>query len=203
MKTPLLLVITVLAFAGSSPSRAQYGQDIGIYNDAESEAAAAPLRNASATQYGFSKANLSDVMRLIAADAGIEFFGLPDGTDGGDRLVTFTLTAPPFIALETPAKANGVSLIPRNGICYLRPANDRELIGRIYEINDNAQELVTKNNQGGGLSGGSIGGSGATGSGGTGSLSLQGASDFFVTEPSRSGGQSPRQSIRPFPGRAG
>ena len=182
MKTSFFLIITTaLAFAGLSPLRAQYGQDMGIYNDAEYEAAAAPLRNVPATQYSFSKANLSDVMRLIAADAGIGFFGLPDGTEGGDRLVTFTLTAPPFIALETLAKANGVSLIPRNGIWYLRPANDRELIGRIYEINYNAQELVTKNNQGGGLSGGS----GATGAGGTGSLNLQGAPDFFVTEPSR------------------
>ena len=49
--------------------------------------------------------------------------------------------------LRPLAKANGVSLIHENGIWYLRPANDRELIGRIYEINYNAQELVRKNGQ--------------------------------------------------------
>ncbi|MEM7602189.1 MAG: hypothetical protein AAF357_12330, partial [Verrucomicrobiota bacterium] len=134
----------------------------------------------------FSKAVLSDVMRLMAEDAGIGFFGLPDGTAGGDRLVTFTLNSSPFVALETLAKANGVALIYDGGIWYLRPANDQELIGRIYEINYNAQELVTKNSQGGGTqSGGGFGGSSSSSGGSSGGLDLQGSPDFFVTEPSR------------------
>src|SRR5690606_19685358 len=122
-------------------------------------------------QYNFSKAVLSDVMRLMAEDAGIGFFGLPDGTGGSDSLVTFTINASPFVALETLAKANGVSLIYENGIWYLRPANDRELIGRIYEINYNAQELVTKNTQTGLSQSGSGGVGGSAGAGG---LNLQG-----------------------------
>ncbi|MEM6916791.1 MAG: hypothetical protein AAF491_09520, partial [Verrucomicrobiota bacterium] len=67
---------------------------------------------------------------------------------------------------------------------YLRPANDQELIGRIYEVNYNAQELVTKNSQGGGTSGGGFGSGSESGSGSAG-LNLQGSPDFFVTEPSR------------------
>ncbi len=98
-------------------------------------------------QYNFSKAVLSDVMRLMAEDAGIGFFGLPEGGSSGENLVTFTLNASPFRRWRLLRKANGVALILDSGIWYLRPANDQELIGRIYEINYNAQELVTKNSQ--------------------------------------------------------
>tara|TARA_R110002096_G_scaffold28985_18_gene87541 strand:- start:851 stop:3268 length:2418 start_codon:yes stop_codon:yes gene_type:complete len=180
MKTPLLLTLIIAALTSWSPLQAQYGQQMPSLNSPEYEAAASRLRNTPPRQYAFSKANLSDVMRFMAEDAGIGFFGLPDDTDGSDRLVTFTLNASPFMALETLAKANGVSLIHDSGIWYLRPANDQELIGRIYEITYNAQELVTKNTQAGSISS-SGGGGGGSGS----SLSLQGSPDFFVTEPSR------------------
>ena len=183
-KTLLVLILTACVSVPSAD--AQMGQEMALFNSPAYEAAAAPLRNAPPRQYNFSKAVLSDVMRLMAEDAGIGFFGLPEGPNSGENLVTFTLNASPFMALETLAKANGVSLIQSNGIWYLRPANDQELIGRIYEINYNAQELVTKNSQGGG-SGGSGGGSGDSGgsSGSSGGLNLQGSPDFFVTEPSR------------------
>jgi hypothetical protein len=117
--------------------------------------------------------------------AGIGFFGLPEGTGNGENLVTFTLNASPFTALETLAKANGVTLIHDSGIWYLRPANDQELIGRIYEINYNAQELVTKNTQASRRRwrwrGRILSSGGSTSSG----LNLQGSPHFFVTEPSR------------------
>ena len=201
-----LLVLTLAALLSVPRAEAQIGQQMALLNSPAYEAAAAPLRNAPPRQYNFSKAVLSDVMRLMAEDAGIGFFGLPEGVNSGENLVTFTLNASPFTALETLAKANGVSLIQDNGIWYLRPANDQELIGRIYEINYNAQELVTKNNQaaggggggfgggaggagagggGGGFGGGGGGGLGGGGGGGGAGLNLQGAPDFFVTEPSR------------------
>ncbi|MCB1203166.1 MAG: hypothetical protein KDN18_02820 [Verrucomicrobiae bacterium] len=178
-----LLVLNLVASLGVTSLWSQLGQQMSLSHSPAYEAAAAPLRSAPPRQYNFSKAVLSDVMRLMAEDAGIGFFGLPDGAGSGDNLVTFTLNASPFAALETLAKANGVTLIFDSGIWYLRPANDQELIGRIYEINYNAQELVTKNTQasiGGGGSGNSSSG-GSTSSG----LNLQGAPDFFVTEPSR------------------
>ncbi len=179
-----LLVLTLAALFGAPSARAQIGQQMALLNSPAYEAAAEPLRNAPPRQYNFSKAVLSDVMRLMAEDAGIGFFGLPDGVNSGENLVTFTLNASPFMALETLAKANGVALIHDNGIWYLRPADDQELIGRIYEINYNAQELVTKNTQSAVSSSGS--GSGSNGGGTSGSgLNLQGSPDFFVTEPSR------------------
>jgi Flp pilus assembly secretin CpaC len=196
MRVPPFAFLALLGFA-AAPVHAQYGQEMALLHSPAYEAAAAPLRSAPPRQYNFSKAVLSDVMRLMAEDAGIGFFGLPDGNGGGDNLVTFTLNASPFSALETLAKANGVALIYDGGIWYLRPANDQELIGRIYEINYNAQELVTKNNQsmgmGGGMGGGNIGGGGGFGGGGGGfgagggaaGLNLQGSPDFFVIEPSR------------------
>lgn len=161
-----------------------FGQ-IPYSGNATYESAAASLRSASPRQYNFSKAVMSDVMRLMAEDAGISFFGLPDAGDGKERMVTFTINAAPFTALETLAKANGVTLIHEQGIWYLRPANDRELIGRIYKINYNAQEAVRKNSQGGGISGGGGGGGGAGGGGAGGGISLQGSPDFFEVEPSR------------------
>lgn len=186
MKTKLLVLIAAV-LSSASFAYGQVGQQMALLNSPAYEAAAAPLRGAPPRQYNFSKAVLSDVMRLMAEDAGIGFFGLPDGSNGGERLVTFTIKASPFVALETLAKANGVALIHDSGIWYLRPANDNELIGRIYEINYNAQELVTKNTQAsGGVGGSSSGGSGTGGTGGAaGGLDLQGAPDFFVTEPSR------------------
>ena len=179
------LLVTLLSFGLScvaSVCQAQMGSQFAMQNSPEYEMAARPLRSAPQRQYNFSKAVLSDIMRLMAEDAGIGFFGLPEDGDGGERMVTFTIKASPFSALETLAKANGISLIYDSGIWYLRPANDSELIGRIYEINYNAQELVTKNNQSsatGNNGGGQTGGASSAG------LNLQGSPDFFVTEPSR------------------
>lgn len=183
-KTLLVLILTALL--GGTNADAQLGRQMALSHSPAYESAAASLRGAPARQYNFSKAVLSDVMRLMAEDAGIGFFGLPDGSGGSDRLVTFTIKASPFVALETLAKANGITLIYEAGIWYLRPANDQELIGRIYEINYNAQELVTKNSQGSIGGGGGTGGStGGASGGGAGGLDLQGSPDFFVTEPSR------------------
>ncbi|MDF1812563.1 MAG: hypothetical protein P1V20_10120 [Verrucomicrobiales bacterium] len=177
MKTKLLVYSILIASVSGVSLKAQ----VPYSSNVTYEMAASPLRSAPARQYNFSKAVMSDVMRLMAEDAGISFFGLPDGGDGSERMVTFTINAAPFTALETLAKANGVSLIHENGIWYLRPANDSELIGRIYEINYNAQELVRKNGQGSSTGGSSSGDSGSS----SGGINLQGAPDFFEVEPSR------------------
>ena len=186
MKAKLLVYSILVASLSGASLKAQ----VPYASSATYEMAAADLRSAPPRQYNFSKAVMSDVMRLMAEDAGISFFGLPDGGEGTERMVTFTINAAPFTALETLAKANGVSLIHENGIWYLRPANDSELIGRIYEINYNAQELVRKNGSGGGGIGGAGGGAGGSGAGvgaggGGGGINLQGAPDFFEVEPSR------------------
>ena len=106
------------------------------------EEAARKLRAAKPLEYEFSKALLGDVLRYLADDAGISFFSLPDGADGADRLVTFTINASPFLALETLAKANGIALIFDKGIWYMRPSGDIEMIGRTYQIRHNPHEPI-------------------------------------------------------------
>lgn len=168
------------------------GQDASVMrlNSPSYEAEAGKLRSGAPRPYEFSKAVLADVIRFLATEAGISFFSLPDGSPEADRLITFTLNASPFQALETLCKANGLALVLDGDIWYVRPADDKELIGKAYEIKYNSFERVTKVSSGG--SGGSIAlpsyGSdgGGDGSGGvqTGGVDLQGARETFQTQKS-------------------
>lgn len=157
------------------------------------ESESAKLRAKPARQYEFSKALLGDVIRFLATDSGISYFSLPDGSPEGERLITFSLSASPFQALETLCKANGLALIIDGGIWYVRPSDDRELIGKPYEIKNNAFEHVSKSSSGGGESGGASsgqssnsstnGGSGynnaSSGTAQAGGVDLQGAQEKF------------------------
>lgn len=188
LATGLLLV--------SSPFLAR-GQNVELLriNSPIYESEAAKLRNMPTRPYEFSKAMLGDVIRFMATDAGISFFSLPDGSPEADRLITFTLNAAPFQALETLCKANGLALVLDGGIWYVRPADDKELLGRAYEIKYNSFEKVVKVSSGGsGSEGGGSGGSSSSTSGGSsgggdsgvqaGSVDLQGARETFKTEKS-------------------
>lgn len=175
------LLVTGLPATGSGQNITQ----LAVPESPAFEAAAEPLRKSPPQQFDFEGAMMVDVMRLLASEAGISFFGLPEGASGADRLVTFSINASPFTALETLARANGISLIFENGIWYLRPADDTELVGRIYQVNYNPQEMVTKNDQAGSLGSGGGGGQGSNSGAGSIGLNLQGAPNFFVTEPSR------------------
>lgn len=157
------------------------------------EAEAARLRSLPPSQYDFSKAILSDVLRFLATDAGLSFFSLPDDSKEGSQLITFSINASPFQVLETLCRAHGLAMIPENGIWYIRPADDRELLGKSYEIRHNALERVEKISGSGGAStsgsgfggGGAGGGGGGGGGGGTsGGLSLQGPTDSFAVKRS-------------------
>ncbi|MFV1993865.1 MAG: hypothetical protein ACC661_00400, partial [Verrucomicrobiales bacterium] len=193
MKPVLALVLSV--WAALPLFSAEMVQQLVLANSPGYERAADPLRNAPPQEYEFSQAVLPDVMRLLAHDAGISFFSLPSDAEGADRLVTFSLAASPFQALETLAAANGVALIYDRGIWYMRPANDKELIGRTYQIKYNALEEVKGSGSGGGLGqsatgsvgggSGSSGGSYGGGSGGGGGLDLQGSNSSFTVEPSQ------------------
>ncbi len=125
------------------------------------ETEAARLRAKPTRQYEFSKALLGDVIRFLATDSGISYFSLPDGSPEGERLITFSLVASPFQALETLCKANGLALIIDGGIWYVRPSDDRELIAKQYEVKNNSFEHVNKQS-----GGGSEGGGGSTGQSG-------------------------------------
>ena len=150
------------------------------------EAEAGRLRNAAPMQYDFSKAIMADVLRFLATDAGISFYSLPDDSKEGQQMVTFSINASPFRVLETICRAHGLALVPDNGIWYIRPADDRELIGKSYEIRNNALERVEKVT-GQNLFGGGAGGQGGQAGGGGGAaagLNLQGPTDSFAVQRS-------------------
>lgn len=154
-------------------------------NSPSYEMAAAPLRQAPPSEFKFAGARLGDVLQLLADEAGISFFSLPDDTEAGNRIVTFTINASPFLALETLTKANGIALIYDNGIWYLRPENDTQLIGRVYEINYNSREMVTTQSGGGGGSGSSGSNGGFGGANALTGIDLQGSTPAFEVEVSK------------------
>ncbi|MGV3660863.1 MAG: type II secretion system protein GspD [Prosthecobacter sp.] len=187
-------MLAALAFAGlQAPAlHAQFNQNNMHLISPEYEAEATRLRLAPPQQYDFSKAMLSDVLRFLALDAGISFFSLPDDSAEGGRLVNFSIRASPFQVLETLCKANELAIIPDHGIWYIRPADDRELIGKSYEIRHNSLEQVDRVSSGGGASalGGGGGGGGSSrggggGGGGGGGLDLQGGSQTFTVRSSQ------------------
>ncbi|MDZ4404823.1 hypothetical protein [Prosthecobacter sp.] len=186
----LILCFALTSLSGTT-LRAQFNQSNMHLLSPEYEAEAARLRSSAPQQYDFSKAMLSDVLRFLATDAGISFFSLPDDSADGGRLITFSIKSSPFQVLETLCKANGLAIIPDNGIWYIRPADDRELIGKSYEIRHNALERVERISSGGGLtsaaassSGGGASRGGGGGGGGSGGLDLQGASQTFAVRRS-------------------
>lgn len=184
MKHPLYLLAAVLCLTPLT-GIAQVVTDYStLPNSPSYESAANPLRNAPGAEYKFTEARLSDVLQLLADEANISFFSLPNGTDAGDRIVTFTIHASPFLALETLAKSNGIALIYENGIWYLRPETDTQLIGRVYQIQYNSREAITTGGVGGSLGqvGGTTGGAGGASSSG---IDLQGTTQSFEVEPSQ------------------
>lgn len=155
-----------------------------VYPDyASGNAIAEKLRNAPVKLYNFDRASLRDVLRFMADDAGIPFVALQESAAAESTLVTFTLRASPFRALETIAGANGIRLFFENGIWFIRPINEQELIGRIYKLKYNPQQNITYDGDGSN--------SGATTSvsdGGTSSgipdlnVNLQGPTNVFKVE---------------------
>lgn len=181
LATRLFASAAILAFA--SFTQAQSLEYATLPNSPAYEAAAKTLREVPPSEYRFDQARLSDVLQLLAEEAGMSFFSLPEDSEEGERVVTFTIHASPFVALETLAKANGIALIFENGIWYLRPENDTHLIGRVYQIKYNAREMVSSQGNSGGLGAVSQGTGG--GAGGGGSVSLPDTTTSFEVEPSQ------------------
>ena len=161
-----------------------------IRNSSEYEAAARPLRNAPSEKFVFSQARLSDILRMLAAEAGINFISLPGDVEDASRLVTFTFEMSPFGALETLAQDNGIALVynQTNSLWSLKPSNSSELVAKSYSIRYNTKEKIEVSSSGGGGGGGGSAG-GAGGAGGSGlstGIDLQsGAGPAFTVEPSQ------------------
>lgn len=151
-----------------------------VYTDYNwGNAMAKKLRNAPAKLYNFDRASLRDVLRFLADDAGIPFVAMQESSTVENTLVTFTLRASPFLALETIARANSVALFYDNGIWFMRPLNEKELIARTYKLKFNPQDLVKYTGAQQGSTGGSTSGGGLEGM----DLTLQTPTDVFEVKP--------------------
>jgi hypothetical protein len=185
LRKPLAL-LAAAAFALGGEARGATFEVSDELPGGEGARIAAQLREAPPKSYQFHRAALGDVLRMLADDAGISFVSLSDtGIDSG-ALVTFSLKASPFRALEIVAKSNGIALFHEGGVWYLRPYNDQELIGRTYKLRYNTQETVenTGSSQNSpDVSTGGIGGTQDTGSTQDLGLSLQGATNIFKVNP--------------------
>jgi type II secretory pathway component GspD/PulD (secretin) len=164
------------------------------------EEEAARLREGKEQQYSFTRAQLRDVLRFLAEDAGINYMALPESEGDKDKLITFNMVASPFVALETVANTYGVALLLDRGVWHMRPLDDKQLIGRTYHLKYSSQEQVTTVSSssgdsfgpisrdafssnlsgsgggggGGGFGGGMGGGMGGGGGGGQQGINLQG-----------------------------
>jgi Flp pilus assembly secretin CpaC len=76
------------------------------------------------------------VLRYLADEAGIPFIGIPESDAANRKLVTFTMEASPFTALESVCRDNGVRLTYDNGVWYMRTV-DEERERRLREEQDN------------------------------------------------------------------
>jgi len=177
----MLWALLILTLSGVHGQVADYAM---LPNSPAYEAAADRLRQAPAGEFRFSEARLGDVLQLLADEAGLSFFSLPSDSEVAQRMVTFTIHSSPFLALETLAKANGIALILENGIWYLRPETDTNLIGRVYQIQYNSREEI-KTNSTGGNTGTVASNSTGTSTTSSSSIDLQGATASFEVEPSR------------------
>jgi Flp pilus assembly secretin CpaC len=157
--------------------------------DTEENRIASVLRAQPEKDYEFNRAPLRDVLRFLAQDAGISFVSVPEAASAENNLVTFNLHASPFRALEIIAKANGVALFYEDGVWYLRPFNDKELIGRTYKLKYDTQEEVKYTGSGSSAPSASTSGLGGTQSGGGTTpdlgLSLTGQTNVFKVDPKR------------------
>lgn len=117
-------------FVVEPPPNAAY-PDYGAGNPVASR-----LRREPAKMFTFDRAALRDVLRYLADDAGIPFVGIPESDAANRRLVTFTMEASPFTALESVCRDNGVRLTYENGVWYMRTV-DEERERRIKEEEDN------------------------------------------------------------------
>ncbi|WP_184343600.1 M56 family metallopeptidase [Prosthecobacter vanneervenii] len=102
-------------------------------NTAESQAA--ELRIARQRQYDFNKANLGDVLRYLATDAGINFVSLSEDSTASKKLVTFSVRASPFEVLEALCRTNGLVMGLEQGRWIFRDHDDKAVVIKSYALN--------------------------------------------------------------------
>ncbi|MDB4673259.1 hypothetical protein OAF27_00450 [Verrucomicrobiales bacterium] len=182
MKTKHLLTSAMLFLAGIQMTDAALSDNL-LQRPEAYVAESSKLRNEPPKNYEFNRAVLSDVLRFLAEDAGLNYIALPEDEATTSTLVTFNVTASPFAALEMVADTHGVAMLFENQIWHMRPIDDQQLIARAYEIRFNPGEVVEAGSAGSGGSfsggGGGGGGLGQPGGGGGGGLSLNKLGNSF------------------------
>jgi hypothetical protein len=139
--------------------------------DPNYEAVRERLLNQPEGDVTFDRASLSTVLRMLATKAGIKWLSAQQNKDWDKQLVTLSMNASPFAALETIADEYGIALVYDRGVWHMRPYNDAELIARTYVIKYNTAEKAEGDTVGGsdtasgGMSGGGYGGGGLGGGG--------------------------------------
>ncbi len=132
------------------------------------------LVNQTSGDVTFDRASLSTVLRMLATKAGIKWLSAQQNKDWDKQLVTLSMNASPFAALETIADEYGIALVYDRGVWHMRPYDDAELIARTYVIKYNTAEKTEDDGNGGdssgggSMSGGGMGGGGGFGGGGGG-----------------------------------
>jgi beta-lactamase regulating signal transducer with metallopeptidase domain len=124
----------VLPKAGATTSQFKPAHDGALGANAQAQAQAAELRRAKPQMYDFAKANLGDVIRYLASDAGIRFFSLPEDHPTSQRLITFSIRSSPFEALETICRANGLVLMLSQDVWHAQASNDSALVEKNYAL---------------------------------------------------------------------
>jgi len=205
LKLPLMLRLGILFLSSAGFSFGQQPAPFVVepppnaaYPDyGPGNAAAARLRRQPAKMFTFDRAALRDVLRYLADDAGIPFVGIPESDAANKHLVTFTMEANPFTALESVCRDNGIRLTYENGVWYMRTVDedvedrqkeeeDNKLIGIVYRLHydpvdrvDFKDQTTTATNQQPGTSSTSTSATSAT------AISLQNSQRVFQSKEPR------------------
>lgn len=138
------------------------------------------LRGAAEKDYTFDRASLRDVLRYLAYEAGIQYVALQESSAAENTLITFTLRSSPFRVLEIIANSNGISLFYENGVWFMRPINEQELIARTYKMRFNPQQRIKYEPEG--TNANQQASSSGTSANGAMNIDIQGASNVFKEE---------------------
>lgn len=141
---------------GRPAERANYGT--------EGNRKATLLRSVPPETFTFDRSSLRDVMRFLAEQAGIPYIGIPERSAAAQRLVTFRMTASPFVALESVARQNDIGLTFEDGVWFMRikdanveraqaAESDNELVGVIYQLKHDPVDRVDFRDGSGGAGG--------------------------------------------------
>ncbi|MDX2082255.1 MAG: hypothetical protein SFU53_15835 [Terrimicrobiaceae bacterium] len=131
--------------------------------------AATRLRRMPSRLFDFDRAALRDVLRFLADEAEMPFVGIPESDAANRRLVTFTMQASPFTALESVCRDNGVRLTYENGVWYMRTVDEErerrlreeeenQLVGIVYRLKYDPVDRIDFRNSGSAAGGGGVSG---------------------------------------------